>query len=287
MKRTTRLTVLCVLLIALGSNIARAQQDEKDKKNNDPYHIRPLKVQLLMLTMDGFNFGCGLQADYHFKHAVVEAQWRKAFYWTIGGIPDPGDTKNATTNSLHSFSNYEADGEYYFADYLVEKKFKNILSQNSYSYTYNYGYGKVRRIFAVKAGVFVSSGFVATDSAAHFNTNYTTTGFAAGISRKRIDKVKSSRHHDGVRETYLQILDGTTSLETMKLKPNQGATPATAFKNIGWRLGGQRYGEHLYVGWEMGERPGLVNPDKGKAGIPFNYFLISFGITIYGNEKWK
>jgi len=290
MKRTWA-SILCSLLIAIGTHASAAPPDDKDKdtgtdKNNDPYSIRPLKVQLLLLTMDAINFGGGLQADYHFKHAVVEAQYRKAFYWSAGK-PDNLDTKNATTNSLNSFSNFEVSGEYYFADYLVTKKFKNILSQNSTSYTYNYGYGKVRRIFAVKGGAFLASGYVATDSAAHYNTNYTTTGFALGLARKRIDKIKSDRHHDGVREIYLQVLTGSTSLEAMKLKASQPAGPAAAYTNIGWRLGGQRYGEHMCVGYEMGLRPGLTNPDKTKASIPFNFFLIKFGITIYGNEKWK
>ncbi len=281
------LYILCPLFLATTLHASVAPPDDKGKdKYNDPYKIRPLKVQLLLLTMDAINFGCGLQADYHFRHAVIEAQYRKALYWSAGK-PDALDTKNVTTNSLNSFSNIEVDGEYYFADYLVNKKFKNILSQNSTSYTYNYGYGQVRRIFAVKGGAFLASGYVSTDSAAHYNTNYTTTGLAIGLARKRIDKIKSDRHHDGVREMYLQVLSGATSLEAMKLRPGQPAGPTPAYKNIGWRLGGQRYGEHMYVGYEMGMRPGLVNPDKTKAGIPFNYFLISFGITIYGNEKWK
>ena len=86
---------------------------------------------------------------------------------------------------------------------------------------------------------------------------------------------------------YFQILSGGTSLETMKLKPGQTVAPGTTFKNIGWRFGGQRYGEHLYIGYELGLRPGLTNPDKVKASIPFNYFVINFGITIFGNEKWR
>jgi len=277
----------CTLYVLLITTALRATADTTDdNRRNNPYKLRPLKVQLLLLTMDDINFGCGLQVDYHFRHAVIETQWRKAFYWSAGK-PDPADEKNATTNSLSSFSNFEIDGEYYFADYLVNKRYKNILSENSTYYTYNTGYGKARRIFAVKAGAFLSSGYVATDSAAHYNTNYTTKGFAFGLARKRIDRIQSTRRHDGVREMYLQVLTGGTSLETMKLKNAQAAAPVTAFKNIGWRLGGQRYGEHMYVGYELGERPGLVNPDKGKASIPFNYFLITFGITIYGNEKWK
>ncbi len=281
-----QLRTFIVIALVLGGFSASAAPYERDTSANDPYNIRPLKVQLLLLTMDGINFGGGVQADYHFKHAVVEAQWRKALYWSIGK-PDEGDTKNQTTNSLKSFSNFEVSGEFYFADYLVNKKYKNILSENSTSYTYNMGYAPARRIFAVKGGVFLSSGFIATDSSGHYNTNYTTTGFAVGLAHKRIDKFNSSRHHDGVREMYLQVLTGGTSLEAMKLKSASPAAPVPTYKNIGWRLGGQRYGEHMYVGYELGMRPGMTNPDKTKASIPFNYFLISFGITLYGNEKWK
>lgn len=285
MKKITRFYVVWMILVTV--NIPALAAPYSDSDRNNPYDIRPLKIQLLPLTMDGFNFGAGLQVDYHFKHALLESQWRKAVYWTIGGLPDPNDTKNATTNSLHSFSNFEISGEYYFADYLVNKRYKNILSSDAVSYTYDIGRAKARRVYAVKGGGFLASGFVATDSAGHYNTNYNTSGFALGLARKRIDKVKDSRHHDGVREIYLQVLTGTTSLETMKIKPGQAVSPAAVYNKVGWRLGGQRYGEHFYVGYELGLRPALVNPDKFKASIPFNYFLISFGFTIYGNEKWK
>lgn len=285
MKKATRFCIACMLFIAAYIHVSAAPAG--DSSSNNPYNIRPLKIQLLALTMDGFNFGAGLQVDYHFKHAVLESQWRKAMYWTIGGLPDRNDAKEATTNSLHSFSNFEISAEYYFSDYLINKQYKNILSSNSSSYTYNTRRAQARRIYAVKGGGFIASGFVATDSANHYNTNYSTTGFAIGLARKRIDKFRSTRHHDGVREFYIQVLTGTTSLETMKLKPGQAASQAPAYKNVGWRLGGQRYGERLYVGWELGQRPAMVNPDKFKASIPFNYFLISFGFTIYGNEKWK
>jgi hypothetical protein len=286
MKRIIGVHFFCLLFIMAGASVY-AVPYSTDSSTDGPYKIRPLKIQLLVLTMDGFNFGAGLQGDYHFKHAVVEMQWRKALYWSIGK-PDPADSKDATTNVAKSFSNIELDGEYYFADYLVNKRYKNILASDVTSYTYNISRAKARRIYAIKGGIFHASGFVATDSAASYNTNYQTTGLAAGLARKRIDKCSDNRHHDGVREIYFQVLTGTTSLEAMNIKPSQGTTPPVpAFHNMGWRLGGQRYGEHLYVGYELGLRPAMVNPDKTKASIPFNYFVINFGFTIYGNEKWK
>jgi hypothetical protein len=287
MKKIKWHKTFCVFTISLLLLSTTARATSGDSTIEGPYNIRPLKVQLLLLTMDAFNLGAGIQADYHFKHAVVEAQWRKAMYLTLGGLPDPGDKKNMTTNTPHSFSNFEIDGEYYFADYIVMKRYTNILTRNTTSYTYNTKYGKARRIYAVKGGAFVASGFTRTDSAGAYNTNYRTMGLSFGLARKRIDKFNSNKHHDGIREIYLQLLTGGTTLDALSLKPGAGPAPKTAFKNIGWRFGGQRYGEHFYVGWEMGLRPTLINPDKFKASIPFNYALVSFGVTLYGNEKWK
>ena len=202
-----RTALLSFLLLQLGLKVIAAPPD-RDSLNN-PYTIRPLKIQLLLLTLDQINMGAGIQADYHFKHAVLEAQYRRV-YLTLGGKPDPtGDKEIYSTNVANNFNNIDISGEYYFADYLVSKRYQNILSTTSTSYTYNTGFGQARRIFAVKAGIFMTSGFVFTDSAAHYVTNYTTLGFAAGLARKRIDSRPSKSHfrQNDTKNKYKHVIN--------------------------------------------------------------------------------
>ncbi len=106
MKGKNLICLLPFLLIVLQGNAAPGA-DTLERSNNDPYSIRPLKVQLLLLTMDGLNFGCGAQADYQYKRLLVEAQYRKAVYWSVGK-PDALDTKNVSLNTLKSLGNFEA-----------------------------------------------------------------------------------------------------------------------------------------------------------------------------------
>lgn len=256
---------------------------------NDPYDLQKLKINLQLLNMDGLQLGPGLQAYYLLgKVATVDVNWRNALYYSIG---KPKEIK------LPSFNNIEIGGVLHIADRLKNKKLTLDVASGYNTKTTIRVPVKARKIFGLRAYVYNTIGYALAASSpftigaktinADAGTTVTSTGLALGLSGRRIDKAGinisgyGNRRRNRNRELYADVfIGGVTTGQTKYFNGNTDTKPTIPNNNIGWRVGGQWIDQGTYLKVEFGSRPWPI------ILIPqYNYFLFSFGITVFGNEK--
>jgi hypothetical protein len=267
---------------------------------NDPTNLSKKRVYLDILSFEGAKIGAGLHGYYTpIKKLTVSGLFRYNYldYFTKTDAKD-----KVSTNDLKGSYTGEAGVTFQFAGYIAKKQRKMpiLIAGNSTSKTSIRVPVKKSRTFGVRGGVmmyrgtiknsnafpFVSNG-IEIDSTKKIFTNATSTCFYFGYTGRKVRKAGIDAEGYGKRRAYLSrvffadVITGATFLSDVQYAGQTWKLKDSKTDALGFRLGWEWDENGTTTRVEMGKRPGF----KGSI-FPVNYFMLSFGFSIYGNEKF-
>ncbi|MGZ5245307.1 MAG: hypothetical protein ACXWEY_03410 [Bacteroidia bacterium] len=296
--------VFCMgLLSVFIPKLAVAQSTSYSVNYNDPYDIKPLKVNLLVLTLDGYGINAGIGAGLHAQYVLgkvftIEALGKYSYFSLSESGKKTDEMKSG--NSFQKPLYLEGGVEWHFSDRMVDRKLTMNLATDGNLKTNMRVPIKARKIYALRGGLFTlqssvfgsDDGIMFMNNATRYGDNYVTTartgGVYAGISTRRIDKASiktddyGSRRRNRNRSLFADVMFSATSFDDLQEKSSNASIniKETETKNIGWRVGGQWMDNGTYVRMELGQLPTVKTQLSA-------YLSFTFGFTVYGNEKEK
>ena len=263
-----------------------------------PDDMRKFKLNLQYFAMDVMAFGGGLEAKFEpSKNFQFDMQWRLTY-----PILQP-ELESFASEKPGKFHNYAEGGvSFYFFNKIKDARPTRVNLRTSGNVT---AFIKVpckkRRAFGLHGGAFYydylwhlkdGNVFLSADGSAIKppGTNYygfrsnTVAGFA-GIVTKKTKNIRIKANGYGERAWwqenmfFLDVIIGTTVMGDIITANQSIDTKGTPMQPIGGRMGFQWGEKHSTARCEIGLRPGPV------IGVP--YFLMSFSVSLVGNEKAK
>lgn len=266
---------------------------------DDPSKIKPIKGYLLFGTLEAFIPGAGVHVEVNTLkpftfHGIYRMDYLKNYF-----IPND----NIVSLNEKRTSKYgELSAEWHLGRSRKSKFTKLELGRSSWGGVTTVRYINVpvtiERVFSLNGGINTYAKWMFKSSSGHFLSdtvklappsgkvygvyNRSMSAFA-GISTRRqynTKVLKGGYYHYKSRiwQTYAQamFLMGR-NLEDLRLNNGTFDVSATPKESIGYRIGMLWLQEDIQTRIEYGRRP----------GVDGSYFLFSFGVTLYGKERYK